>query len=113
MSNENQNTGAPKSSTGADEAKKLQNVFKALVRDGADFGDIIREQVNELKKLQTGYDKVRSSIEGFRTTSIDVKRIQSQINDQLSKQFVNTAKLKQTELELTKLGTVVSTVSLI
>ena len=106
MSNENQNTGAPKSSTGADEAKKLQNVFKALVRDGADFGDIIREQVNELKKLQTGYDKVRSSIEGFRTTSIDVKRIQSQINDQLSKQFVNTAKLKQTELELTKLGTV-------
>ena len=106
MANENQNSGAPKSSTGADEAKKLQGVFKALVREGADFGDIIRDQVNELKKLQTGYDKVRSSIEGFRTTSIDVKRIQSQINDQISKQFVNTAKLKQTELELTKLGSV-------
>lgn len=106
MANENQNSGTPKSSTGADEAKKLQGVFKALVREGADFGDIIRDQVNELKKLQTGYDKVRSSIEGFRTTSIDVKRIQSQINDQLSKQFVNTAKLKQTELELTKLGSV-------
>ena len=52
MSNENQNTGAPKSSTGADEAKKLQSVFKQLVRDGADFGDIIKEQVNELKKLE-------------------------------------------------------------
>ena len=100
MAKENENSGAPKSSTGAEEAKKLQGVFKALVRDGADFGDIIKDQVNELKKLQTGYDKVRSSIEGFRTTSIDVKRIQSQINDQLSKQFVNTAKLKQTELEL-------------
>jgi hypothetical protein len=100
MANENNNSGTPKSSTGAEEAKKLQGVFKALVRDGADFGDIIKDQVNELKKLQTGYDKVRSSIEGFRTTSIDVKRIQSQINDQLSRQFVNTAKLKQTELEL-------------
>jgi hypothetical protein len=104
MSNENQNTGAPKSSSGADEAKKLQNVFKQLVRDGADFGDIIKDQVNELKKLQTGYDKVRASIEGFRTNSIDVKRIQSEINDQLSRQFVNAAKLRQTELELTKLG---------
>ena len=106
MANENNNSGTPKSSTGADEAKKLQGVFKALVREGADFGDIIRDQVNELKKLQTGYDKVRSSIEGFRTNAIDVKRIQSQINDQISKQFVNTAKLKQTELELTKLGSV-------
>ena len=100
MANENNNSGTPKSSTGAEEAKKLQGVFKALVRDGADFGDIIKDQVNELKKLQTGYDRVRASIEGFRTTSIDVKRIQSQINDQLSKQFINKAKLKQTELEL-------------
>jgi hypothetical protein len=104
MANENQNTGAPKSSTGADEAKKLQNVFKALVRDGADFGDIIKDQVNELKKLQTGYDKVRASIEGFRTNALDVKKIQSDINDQVSKQFINSAKLKATELELVKLG---------
>jgi hypothetical protein len=104
MANENQNTGAPKSSTGADEAKKLQNVFKALVRDGADFGDIIKDQVNELKKLQTGYDKVRASIEGFRTNALDVKKIQSDINDQVSKQFINAAKLKATELELVKLG---------
>ena len=106
MANENQNSGTPKSSTGADEAKKLQSAFKALVREGADFGDIIKDQVNELKKLQTGYDKVRASIEGFRTNAIDVKRIQSQINDQISKQFVNTAKLKQTELELTKISDV-------
>ena len=104
MSNENQNTGAPKSSSGADEAKKLQNVFKQLVRDGADFGDIIKDQVNELKKLQTGYDKVRASIEGFRTNALDVKKIQSDINDQVSKQFINSAKLKATELELVKLG---------
>jgi hypothetical protein len=104
MANENQNTGAPKSSTGADEAKKLQSVFKALVRDGADFGDIIKDQVNELKKLQTGYDKVRASIEGFRTNALDVKKIQSDINDQVSKQFINSAKLKATELELVKLG---------
>ena len=103
MANENQNTGAP-SSGGADEAKKLQNVFKQLVRDGADFGDIIKDQVNELKKLQTGYDKVRASIEGFRTNSLDIKKIQSDINDQISKQFINGAKLKQTEIELTKLG---------
>ena len=104
MANENQNTGAPKSSTGADEAKKLQSVFKQLVRDGADFGDIIKDQVNELKKLQTGYDKVRSSIEGFRTNALDVKKIQSDINDQVSKQFINAAKLKATELELLKIG---------
>ena len=96
MPNENNNSGTPKSSTGADEAKKLQSAFKALVRDGADFGDIIKDQVNELKKLQTGYDKVRASIEGFRTNALDVKKIQSDINDQIAKQFVNTAKLKQT-----------------
>jgi hypothetical protein len=106
MSNENQNSGTPKSSTGAEEAKKLQGVFKALVRDGADFGDIIRDQVNELKKLQTGYDKVRSSIEGFRTNAIDVKRIQSQINDQISKQFVNSAKLNETQADLQKISAV-------
>jgi hypothetical protein len=106
MSNENQNSSTPKSSTGAEEAKKLQGVFKALVRDGADFGDIIRDQVNELKKLQTGYDKVRSSIEGFRTNAIDVKRIQSQINDQISKQFVNTAKLNETQADLQKISAV-------
>jgi hypothetical protein len=106
MSNENQNTGAPKSSTGADEAKKLQSAFKQLVREGADFGDIIKDQVNELKKLQTGYDKVRASIEGFRTNALDVKKIQSDINSQISKQFVNTAKLKQAELELTKISAV-------
>jgi hypothetical protein len=106
MANENQNTGAPKSSTGADEAKKLQSAFKQLVREGADFGDIIKDQVNELKKLQTGYDKVRASIEGFRTNALDVKKIQSDINSQISKQFVNTAKLKQAELELTKISAV-------
>ena len=106
MSNENKNTGAPKSSTGADEAKKLQSAFKQLVREGADFGDIIKDQVNELKKLQTGYDKVRASIEGFRTNALDVKKIQSDINSQISKQFVNTAKLKQAELELTKISAV-------
>ena len=106
MANENQNSGAPKSSTGADEAKKLQSAFKQLVREGADFGDIIKDQVNELKKLQTGYDKVRASIEGFRTNALDVKKIQSDINSQISKQFVNTAKLKQAELELTKISAV-------
>ena len=106
MSNENQNSGTPKSSTGAEEAKKLQGVFKALVRDGADFGDIIRDQVNELKKLQTGYDKVRASIEGFRTNALDVKKIQSDINDQIAKQFVNTAKLNETQSELQKISAV-------
>ena len=58
MSNENQNSGTPKSSTGAEEAKKLQSAFKALVRDGADFGDIIRDQVNELKKLRKNFKKI-------------------------------------------------------
>ena len=106
MVNENNNSGTPKSSTGAEEAKKLQGVFKALIRDGADFGDIIRDQVNDLKKLQTGYDKVRASIEGFRTNALDVKKIQSDINDQISKQFVNTAKLNETQSDLQKISAV-------
>lgn len=107
MANENQNnqnTGQsapnPASAQSASELKDIQRALKQLVRDGADFNDIVKDQVNELKKLQTGYDKVRSSIEGFRSNSLDVKKIQSDINDQMSKQFINAAKLRETERAL-------------
>jgi hypothetical protein len=103
--NPGQNPGSsmPRSGQSAAELKDLQNAFKQLIRDGADFNDIIKDQVNELKKLQTGYNKVRDSIDGFRSNSLDVKKIQSDINDQLSKQFINAAKLRETQRQLSLL----------
>ena len=111
MANENQNNqntgptpnaaaGAAASAKAADSARDLKESLRQMLRDGNDFNDIIKDQVRELGKLLTGYNKVRASIDGFRTSSLDVKRIQQDINKTKSQEFIQTAKILETELKL-------------
>jgi len=79
---------ASQSAKAADSAKDLRDTFKQILRDGDDFNDIIKDQVRELGKLLSGYNKVRSSIDGFRTSSLDIKRIQQDINKTRSQEFI-------------------------
>ena len=111
MSNENQNNrntgptpneaaGAAASAKAADSARDLKESLRQMLRDGNDFNDIIKDQVRELGKLLTGYNKVRTSIDGFRTSSLDIKRIQQDINKTKSQEFIQSSKILETELKL-------------
>lgn len=112
MANENTNTGptpnaaagAAASAKAADSAKDLRDSLKQILRDGNDFNDIIKDQVRELGKLLTGYNKVRASIDGFRTSSLDVKRIQQDINKTKAQDFIQSAKLLETQAKLEAAG---------
>ena len=95
---------ASQSAKAADSAKDLRDTFKQILRDGDDFNDIIKDQVRELGKLLTGYNKVRSSIDGFRTSSLDIKRIQQDINKTRSQEFIQISKIAETELKLKLAG---------
>jgi len=110
MSNENQNNnqssgqqrGPSQSSQSVNDVKALKEGLKQLVREGEDFNDIIKDQVRELNKLINGYDKVRSSIDGFRTSSLDVKRIQGDINRVTAQSFIQRAKITETQVKLSE-----------
>ena len=110
MANENQNNnqssgqqrGPSQSAQSVNDVKALKEGLKQLVREGEDFNDIIKDQVRELNKLINGYDKVRSSIDGFRTSSLDVKRIQGDINRVTAQSFIQRAKITETQVQLTK-----------
>jgi len=91
---------ASQSAKAADSAKDLRDSLKQILRDGNDFNDIIKDQVRELGKLLTGYNKVRSSIDGFRTSSLDIKRIQQDINKTRSQEFIQASKILETEIKL-------------
>ena len=110
MANENQNNnqssgpqrGPSQSSQSVNDIKQLKEGLKQLVREGEDFNDIIKDQVRELNKLINGYDKVRSSIDGFRTSSLDVKRIQGDINRVTAQSFIQRAKITETQVKLSE-----------
>ena len=110
MSNENQNNnqssgqqkGPSQSAQSVNDVKALKEGLKQLVREGEDFNDIIKDQVRELNKLINGYDKVRSSIDGFRTSSLDVKRIQGDINRVTAQSFIQRAKITETQVKLSE-----------
>ena len=110
MANENQNNnqssgqqrGPSQSAQSVNDIKQLKEGLKQLVREGEDFNDIIKDQVRELNKLINGYDKVRSSIDGFRTSSLDIKRIQGDINRVTAQSFIQRAKITETQVKLTQ-----------
>jgi hypothetical protein len=110
MANENQNNnqssgpqrGPSQSAQSVNDIKQLKEGLKQLVREGEDFNDIIKDQVRELNKLINGYDKVRSSIDGFRTSSLDVKRIQGDINRVTAQSFIQRAKITETQVKLSE-----------
>jgi hypothetical protein len=110
MSNENKNNnqssgqqkGPSQSAQSVNDVKALKEGLKQLVREGEDFNDIIKDQVRELNKLINGYDKVRSSIDGFRTSSLDVKRIQGDINRVTAQSFIQRAKITETQVKLSE-----------
>jgi hypothetical protein len=110
MSNENNNSnqtsgqqrGPSQSAQSVNDVKALKEGLKQLVREGEDFNDIIKDQVRELNKLINGYDKVRSSIDGFRTSSLDVKRIQGDINRVTAQSFIQRAKITETQVKLSE-----------
>ena len=110
MSNENNNSnqtsgpqrGPTQSAQSVNDVKQLKEGLKQLVREGEDFNDIIKDQVRELNKLINGYDKVRSSIDGFRTSSLDVKRIQGDINKITAQSFIQRAKITETQVKLSE-----------
>jgi hypothetical protein len=110
MANENQNNnqssgqqrGPSQSAQSVNDIKQLKEGLKQLVREGEDFNDIIKDQVRELNKLINGYDKVRSSIDGFRTSSLDVKRIQGDINRITAQSFIQRAKITETQVKLSE-----------
>jgi hypothetical protein len=99
---DNQNTGPSQSSQAASNLKDTKQALKDLIRSGEDFNDIIKDQVRELGKLLTGYDKVRKSIDGYRSSSLDVKKIQNDIENTIANQFVQQAKVNQLEAKLSK-----------
>lgn len=102
--NPNQAAGAAASSQAADSAKDLRDSLKQILRDGNDFNDIIKDQVRELGKLLNGYNRVRASIDGFRTSSLDIKRIQQDINKTKAQDFIQSAKLLETQAKLQAAG---------
>lgn len=104
MANENEKTGPgiSNSSQAASGVKDLKQALKEVVREGEDFNDIIKDQVKELSKLTAGYDRVRKSIDGYRSSALDVKKIQQDLEKSKANEFVQSAKIRESEIALSK-----------
>jgi hypothetical protein len=99
MVNQNQNT--PESNQVRATGKELLDSLKEQLRLEGDYRDILRDSVRELQKAIKQHDTIAAKLEAYSTSTINIRQVQTEINNNLVKQNINKIKLIESA---TKLG---------
>jgi hypothetical protein len=91
MANENQNTA------GNIDPKQLTSTLKELGRNQGDFQDAIRDSVRELNKAVSSYEKMNGILNSLKTSTININRIEKELEKSKAKQVVQANKAKELE----------------
>jgi hypothetical protein len=99
MADQNQNT--PGSNQVRATGKELLDSLKEQLRLEGDYRDILRDSVRELQKAIKQHDTIAAKLEAYSTSTINIRQVQTEINNNLVKQNINKIKLIESA---TKLG---------
>ena len=98
---DNQNTqGAQGSGQLRSTGKELLDSLKEQLRLEGDYRDILRDAVRELQKSIKQHDTIAAKLESYSNTTINIKQVQSEINNNLIKQNINKIKLNEATKKL-------------
>lgn len=101
MANENQNTG-PNRPPSTDQTRQTIADINQAKKSGGDFNDILKDSVNQLKKISNLYDDIEARLKSMSTSSINVKEINTQLFKAKEKDAVTSKKLQDAESKLGK-----------
>ena len=104
MAKENQNTGPDTSAASNVDPKQLQSTLKDLRQSQGDFQDSIRDSGRELNKVLTSYEKIRGTLNSLKTSTININRIEKEIEKSKAKQIVQSNKAKELEAKIGEAG---------
>ena len=99
MANENQNNPA-----GNIDPKQLTSTLKEIRQGQGDFQDSIRDSVRELNKVVSSYEKIVGTLNSLKTSTINVNRIEKELEKSKAKQVVETNKAKELEDKIGEAG---------
>lgn len=98
---DNQNTpGAQGSGQLRSTGKELLDSLKEQLRLEGDYRDILRDAVRELQKSIKQHDTIAAKLESYSNTTINIRQVQSEINNNLIKQNINKIKLNEATKKL-------------
>lgn len=103
MAGENQNTGPniQKGSSPAEkQAKEQIGVTKDVKKEAGDYRDILRDSVRELEKTLRTYDKLEAKLVAIKKETLNVKQLESQIQQIKEKRLSNDKKVADLEESL-------------
>lgn len=104
MAKENQNIGPDTSAASNVDPKQLQSTLKELKQTQGDFQDSIRDSGRELNKVLTSYEKIRGTLNSLKTSTININRIEKEIEKSKAKQIVQSNKAKELEAKIGEAG---------
>ena len=91
MANENQNPA------GNIDPKQLASTLKDVARSQGDFQESIRDSVRELNKAVSSYEKMNGILNSLKTSTININRIEKELEKSKAKQVVQANKAKELE----------------
>ncbi len=102
---DNQNTpGAQGPNQGSNQlrstGKELLDSLKEQLRLEGDYRDILRDSVRELQKSIKQHDTIAAKLESYSNSTINIKQVQYEINQNLIKQNINKIKLNEATKKL-------------
>jgi hypothetical protein len=100
MADNTQNTGPQPSSQPKFSGKELLDSLKEQLRLEGDYRDILRDSIRELQKSIKYHDTISAKLEVYSNSTINIKQVQTDINNNLFKQNVNKIKLNETTKKL-------------
>jgi hypothetical protein len=86
------------------DAKSLITTVKELKKVQGDYNDQIKDTVRELNKALTIYGKLEGKLQSLNTSTINIKKIEKEVEKSKANQIVQTNKLKELEKELDTAG---------
>lgn len=104
MANENQNTGPNTNPAGNVDPKQLSATLKDLRQSQGDFQDSIRDSVRELNKAVSSYEKIQGTLNALKTSTINIGKIEKEIEKAKARQVVQANKVKELEAKIGQEG---------
>ena len=95
MANGTPNTG--NNPAGNVDPKQLTATLKELRQGQGDFQDAIRDSVRELNKVVSSYERIQGTLGALKTSTLNISKIEKELEKAKAKQIVQTNKLKELE----------------
>lgn len=84
--------------------KQLTSTLKDIKQGQGDFQDSIKDSVRELNKVVSSYEKIVGSLNSLKTSTINVNRIEKELEKSKAKQVVQANKAKELEDKIGEAG---------